>query len=275
MSPTIGIVAASRRRAAPASGIPTTGLLAAYSVRRVVPGYAGALIRVRRSTDNTESDIGFTTGGDLDIAALAAFLGAGTGFVTRWYDQSANAKHATQTTAARQPVIRAADVNGRPGLGFQDAGAVKGLTLPAGLGTIQTWFFTAQWDYPTIAAGIAAGVVLATFGYSGLWSRTSQDGALLYGPTNGWRSPWWTTTYNDGVPRINSYSLPSDISIPHVYTFVSNTGADASGSHLGSHQLGANLSWEGEIAEVVFYDNVLATTGRQAVESSSMSYYGI
>jgi hypothetical protein len=74
---------------------------AAYSLRKLRNAYAGSAIRVRRSSDNTEQDIGFVSG-NLDTVALLAFCGVGNGFVTTWYDQSGNAMNATQATAANQ-----------------------------------------------------------------------------------------------------------------------------------------------------------------------------
>jgi hypothetical protein len=78
---------------------------AAYSLRRLSGTYQGSAIRVRRSSDNTEQDIGFNSNGNLNTSALLAFSGVGSGFVTTWYDQSGNANNATQTTAANQPQI--------------------------------------------------------------------------------------------------------------------------------------------------------------------------
>jgi hypothetical protein len=77
---------------------------AAYSLRKLRTAYAGSAIRVRRSSDNTEQDIGFVSG-NLDTVSLLAFCGVGNGFVTTWYDQSGNANNATQSTAANQPEI--------------------------------------------------------------------------------------------------------------------------------------------------------------------------
>ena len=80
---------------------------AAYSVRKLRTAYTGSAIRVRR-TDLTESDIGFTSAGNLDTTALLAFTGTGAldnGFITTWYDQSGNGRDATQTTAINQPQI--------------------------------------------------------------------------------------------------------------------------------------------------------------------------
>lgn len=83
-----------------------SGAAAAYSAtRRLSSTYTGSLIRVRRSSDNTEQDIGYTAGNLLDEAALTSFVGANNGFVTTWYDQSGNAKNMTQSTANLQPQI--------------------------------------------------------------------------------------------------------------------------------------------------------------------------
>jgi hypothetical protein len=77
----------------------------AYSLRKLRSLYNGNAIKVRRSSDNTEQDIGFTFFGDLDTSSLLSFCGAGDGFVTTWYDQSGNANNATQSTAGNQPQI--------------------------------------------------------------------------------------------------------------------------------------------------------------------------
>lgn len=79
---------------------------AGFSLRRLRRGYRGPLIRVRRSSDNTEQDIGSTISGRLDITALLSFVGEGNGFVTVWYDQiSSTPSNLTQSTTANQPRI--------------------------------------------------------------------------------------------------------------------------------------------------------------------------
>ena len=80
------------------------GAAAAYSLRQLSSTYAGSAIRVRRSSDNAEQDIGFVSN-ELDTASLLSFVGAGNGFVTTWYDQSGNSDDATQSTAAAQPQV--------------------------------------------------------------------------------------------------------------------------------------------------------------------------
>jgi len=80
---------------------------AAYSLRNLSSTYKGPLIRIRRSNDNAEQDIFGDYYGNLDTAALKTFVGANSGFVTTWYDQSGSspARNATQSTAANQPRI--------------------------------------------------------------------------------------------------------------------------------------------------------------------------
>ncbi len=78
---------------------------AAFSVRLLDNDYGGSCIRVRRASDNTEQDIGFTSSGNLNTSALATFCTGTNGFIRTWYDQSGNARNATQTTTASQPKI--------------------------------------------------------------------------------------------------------------------------------------------------------------------------
>ena len=79
---------------------------AAYSLRKLRTAYTGSAVRVRKdTTGQPEQDIGFTASGDLDTAAIKSFLNARSGFVVTWYDQSGNARNATQATQANQPRI--------------------------------------------------------------------------------------------------------------------------------------------------------------------------
>jgi hypothetical protein len=66
-------------------------------------GYSGACLRVRRSSDDAEQDIGFS-GGLLDTTALLAFVGSGNdGFVRTWHDQgTAGGWNMQQETKAEQ-----------------------------------------------------------------------------------------------------------------------------------------------------------------------------
>lgn len=104
---------------------------AAYSVRKLRSAYTGSALRVRRSSDNTEQDIGFSNN-NLDESALTTFVGANNGFVVTWYDQTGNARNATISTAANQPQIVSSGtvikVNNKPALTFDTTNDI--LTVP-------------------------------------------------------------------------------------------------------------------------------------------------
>jgi len=95
--------------------------LTAYSLRKLTTSYTGSVIRVRRSSDNAQQDIGFVNDA-LDQLSLLTFVGGGNGFVTTWYDQSGNGHNATSTVAAEQPQIVSSGViltqNSKPTLVF-------------------------------------------------------------------------------------------------------------------------------------------------------------
>ena len=97
------------------------GAVAAYSLRILKTGATNA-IRVRRSSDNLEQDIGFVDG-ELDTVSLLAFVGTAVtdyGYVKIFYDQSGNSNDATQTNLAYQRrIVNAGTVetlNGKPAL---------------------------------------------------------------------------------------------------------------------------------------------------------------
>jgi len=106
MSLNLGIIASSRATVPPVTPLLDTypGAAAAYSLRKLRTAYTGSAIRVRRSSDNTETDIGFVNN-VLDTATLLTFCGAGNGFVTIWYDQSGNSNNLFQTISSEQPRI--------------------------------------------------------------------------------------------------------------------------------------------------------------------------
>lgn len=88
----------------------TSGLVGAYCIpKRLLSSYTGPLIRVRSSAGlgTTEQDIGADSNGDLDTAALAAFIGSNSGYVVYVYDQveATAGWDLGETTASKQPMI--------------------------------------------------------------------------------------------------------------------------------------------------------------------------
>lgn len=110
----------------------TTSAEVAFSLRKILNAYAGSSIRVRRSSDNSEQDVGFS-GVDLDTSSMETFTGANNGFVVTFYDQMDN-YDATNSTQSAQPQIVASgstlvDSNGKPEI--RDSSSSNGLQTSA------------------------------------------------------------------------------------------------------------------------------------------------
>ena len=79
------------------------GLAAAYSVRKVVPGYTGDAMEVQ--SGSVSQSIGFDSFGNLDTGSLLTFAGSGDAFVKTWYDQSGKNNHAITIADNGQPTL--------------------------------------------------------------------------------------------------------------------------------------------------------------------------
>lgn len=84
----------------------------AYSVRWLNSSYSGALVRIRRSSDNAEKDFYPDTNNELSMTSedgagtsLSSWISTDSGYIAKWYDQSGNANDASRPDAAAQPRI--------------------------------------------------------------------------------------------------------------------------------------------------------------------------
>ncbi len=253
---------------------------AAYSLRRLSAVYAGAAVEVRRSSDGATSAIGFTASGDLDTAALVAFVGSGSGFVTTWFDQTGNGRHKTQPVGAEQPVLVEAGVvqtmSGRPTVRH---GAGQGLVAPAV-------------NYLPNADAASANLVAASTSSSTAYRRAlnSPNVNWLLGPYtnehvffsgsptnlhNAWNhrtTPPWSQT---AVEVFTVVQAPTNQSWR-------NGVAVPTGEHRGTiGRLGTGVeglageSMLGVISEIVEVSAVLSAADRQLLERDQGAYYGV
>jgi len=82
-----------------------TGATAGYSTRRLTNTYTGGLIRVRRSSDDAEQDIGYDANGeDLDISGLLAFVNEDVDVYTSDFSSTEDLSAGNGTGAAAQSV---------------------------------------------------------------------------------------------------------------------------------------------------------------------------
>lgn len=180
--------------AGPFDGISFAAL---YGLKRFLTSYTGSLIRLRRDSDNAESDFGYVEAtGLLDTAAIVTWLGGANGFIVKWYDQSGNSRDAAQATAANQPAYVASAVNSKPGilpdnspdsLGFTAIGLTNSTTIFCGKlpnpGDAEEYFVgrndtspTSLWGYDNDAEGVRA--YSSSGGYFGGLKRTDLYGAV-------------------------------------------------------------------------------------------------
>lgn len=100
MSTTLGIIASSRSQAAPLLLDVFPGASAAYSFRKLNSAYTGNCIRLGRSNDTIEINIGFNSLGYIDTTAILTFVGLNNGYIKIWYDQSGNGNDTFNPTGA-------------------------------------------------------------------------------------------------------------------------------------------------------------------------------
>lgn len=235
---------------------------AAYSLRLLRTAYSGSCIRVRRSSDNAEQDIGFS-GGVLDTSSLLSFVGVGSGFITTWYDQQGS-NNFTQTTLNNQPRIVLNGIleteNTKPAIRFIDG--VKELKL-ASLSIGNSWVF---------------GVTKMDNIGGSLWLSEYQNlDYLLYGrsdqPTS-MASSISNTNYVNGVLKNLVYRAET---FNELNGFQKLITISANMSAFSNLELGRNASVIPSYnanQELIIY-NSDQSANRTAIETNINSYYGI
>jgi hypothetical protein len=272
----VGGFTASSGGVAPYVGLLDTypNAAAAYSLRLLKSDYTGNAIRVRRSSDNTEQDIGFSSG-NLNTTALTTFCSGTNGFVTTWYDQSGNGRNATQTTAANQPpIVNAGSIyleNGKPAIDWSGSNYwLKTATISPTIAQPVSYFITAQID-------------------------AIANNALIDGVTNGgglfFRSAVNNMRYDFNISLIDT-SVPST---QLLFTVLANGASSSvynnailqvSGDvgprgvngfvigNLGSALQNINYQLRGSLQEIVFYPSN-KSSDRIGIETNINDFYSI
>ncbi len=193
-------------------------------------------------------------------------------FVTTWGDASSEANDATQVTEANQPKLIENELNGKPALRFsKDAPYYLNLTAPVAL-TDYTIFAVYKFTDPAPAnplyyylGGSAQGV------FGGGSSDPYNYGIYAGGTVNATGTPpteWSIIThyknklYKNGVEPSYSYAGTAS-----PLTFSRVGARDDSGV--------ANWPFEGDIAEILVYNEALSDTQRVSVEEYLSKKYNI
>lgn len=260
-------------------------LVAAFSTRRLLTSFAGSGLRVRRSSDNTEDDIGFESDGDLDESALTTFVGAGSGYGPTWYEQGP-AGDATQATAANQPRIvnsgAVEKINTRPAFRFLSASStkLKAASSIIDLAKKHTYYFVAQEQ--TIHDGTLLVSAVTADGINIRFRNNGGTGQIRYftngviddfnhGITAGTAAVITVVADHDsataGQPRIyvngtligTGTSRTTDSAHDGADLFIGGSGAEFLNGHLG---------------ECLIFDVAHSNATRQAIETDLQTYWG-
>ena len=244
------------------------GATAAYSVRKLSSSYTGSALRVRRSSDNTEQDIGFN-GLDLDTTALSSFVGAGSGFITKWYDQSGNANDSYNTVAGTQPrIVNSGTVevqNSKPSVRFLNASAHE-LLLTNTLNINTSWSCYSVLRRASTSDSIASICNNTTSGYS-LFLNSNLNYV------------WYTNTLRQSANSLtnlnlySSYNNDSNIYINNVANATSLT-LTLAGNNFNRIAKRGTTNPQGYISEIIFYPTS-QLSNNTGINSNIINYYSI
>jgi hypothetical protein len=252
---------------------------AAFSLRRLAGAYPGPLIRVRRSADNAQQDIGATVGGTLDAASLTGFCGASSCFTSIWYDQSGNGQDAVQATQSNQPrIVDAGTVEtdgGRPALRYTAAGpflefpAMPSQTNLATLNAVARVADAAAARHVMGNRSAAGGRIIRAVsgGGSYLLSNINAGTVSLAGSTLQQRivtmvsSPLQLLGALDGITTTNGANFIASSAVFHIGR--------------GGPVQSPSGDWIGTISEAAVFNYSMSTADRLTLERNQGAYFGI
>jgi hypothetical protein len=271
----------------------------AYSMRKLSSTYTGACIRVRRSSDNTEQDIGFVND-ELDTTALLSFVGSNNGYVTTWYNQKGTGSNLNNLTAINQPLIVNSGVvetvNGRPAIlgdtnsalfagntttfKYLHDGTIKASTvsvMKTGANVTSTHFY---W-LTTLATSTSIGV--NNFLFSGILRQDVRNGGAAIIRTDGSIATNTQYTFfqiHDAANPINADKVimninnGSDIKT-NTSSFTPSTANSSFRLSVFNYRLPANnLGLDGHIQEMIFWNDDYSAD-KSAINSNINDYYSI
>lgn len=231
---------------------------------------ASQAINIRRASDNATTDIGLTSGCDLDVATATTFCAATSCFVTKAYDQTGNGNDKSQATQSQQPqlLLSGCTSGSLPCMKFVGASsqqltgittAISQLLTMNGV-AIRTGTFTAEGEI--IGAYNSGGI---NFGFNASANTLFSYGGsalTLAGTDSVWHT--LTTVFNGGSSTINSDGTSASGAI----------GANGTNSDLriGAYSGGNPLT--GNIAEAGVWPGALSATQIAQMNSYQHAYWG-
>lgn len=247
-----------------------TGAAAAYSTRLLRTAYAGAAIRIRRSSDNAEQDIGFSAS-QLDIVSLLLFVGAANGLIVTWYDQSGNGNDLTQATTANQHTIVSSGVmetsNSKPATTFSGS---QYLTLTSALSSVS--------DFSVFSVQDRAGTSDLLFSFANATNTVpfinyqNSDNLTYVADNAAYKGS--TVTSGTGQKLFSGFGIGSNLYLYMNGVDVSGSGGSFSGASTFDVVGKSNTTnfALGKISELIFYQSD-QTSNRAGIEANINAFY--
>ncbi len=255
----------------------------AFSVRQLTVGQYNPPYDwlVRRSSDNTQTQIGFVNG-LLNTTALASFCAGTNCYLVTWKDAGylSSSADATQSTAASQPQVVASGVvetqNGMPTVYFGGSQylVISAVIGPTGAspGTLNIVAQVSSFVTTSTAFSYGANAVnnirslgqytsanTLSYNYGGQSPSGSAATSALFIATGTYTGSFIQFYFN-GSPLFNQ-------------TKALTTGTAAL-SYIGAY-LGPNSYWEGSISEAISFANALSSSDQYTLEPNQGSTFKI
>jgi Concanavalin A-like lectin/glucanases superfamily len=273
--------------------------VAAFSLR-AINGTTAKAVQVKRSSDNAQQDFYADRLGNLLTApvtgqTLANWLGGSTGTVVTWYDQSGKGNHATQATAANQPVIQKATKG--PGYTTIWPGTAGPRLVYA---TTSNIFDSTNYSVCVVAKRNAA-IVTASQYYAGSNGQSVTNQSLGVGYNNDTQMRLSEYGYGLSAVTVPGYSISNEPMGYDFFTFSQTSGMTINTWRSGTRYTGSDVtlttpltrsgnaiigwssaagnSFNGEIYEILVFTSSLydldGTNTINQIYQNQVSYTGI
>lgn len=248
------------------------GASLALSLRKLRSAYTGYCIRIRRSSDNAELDIGFVNN-VVDIATILTFIGAGSGYIVIWYDQSISNNSVSCSSALHQPLFvinSGITLNIKPSLFFNFSFLWKNTILypqPNTLVSLVKDISVNNAYYSAIFDGISSRNMLYTF------ENKTNIGANYADIANYVKTTPWASFYNlSGIFKGVDSKLYENGVIKVSGVNIGSQGLQ--GFVVGSTNQLYYGCFKGYQAEHLFYNSEINIADLQKIDQNQKAYYG-
>ena len=255
-----------------------------YTLRAVRGGQAQRVINVRRGTDDATQDFYADVYGNLftdptQSQTITTWLGAATGYITTWYDQSGGSNNATQVTTASQPII---DVVNKQ----VDFKTSRWFNLPNGTVPYGNQNYTMVVRHNTVPTTVNNEYDFVSSGTNGTTNLVNSLGFnSFFTPYPVYINYWWGNDVNSN-PAVNRYAPKNTITALYnntvgvgrtLYVNGTVTGTNTAtnrNSATGNNAIGKdarNFYINGELYYVFLFNSALSNSDRQLVEAFPIS----